>query len=129
MIIFRIGLTPLPSSVFSPNLLSPPLFPLSFSFSSSLFSFHSPLPYFPSTSSPSFFLFLRPPSLFTSPVYPPSLFLIFILSYQKLSASEKRGARSSFKLSRKIPFIKKREASPADGSDEPKGEGTSLYSI
>jgi len=41
---------------------------------------------------------------------------------RKLSASEKRGARSSFKLSRKIPFIKKREASPADGSDETKEE-------
>ena len=126
MTIFRICLTSLPSSIFSPNPLSPPLFPLSFSFSFSLFS---PLPYFPSTSSPSFFLFPPPPSLPTSPVYPPSLFLLFLLSYQKLSASEKRGARSSFKLSRKIPFIKKREASPADGSDEPKGEGTSPYSI
>ena len=43
-------------------------------------------------------------------------------SLQKSSASEKRGARSSFKLSmsRRLPFLKKKDTSQT-GSDEPKG--------
>lgn len=45
---------------------------------------------------------------------------------QKYSGSEKRGPRSSFKLSRKIPFIKKRETSPADGGDDSKRKCTAI---
>ena len=56
-------------------------------------------------------------------LYPLSFFplrLPILSRSQKYSGSEKRGPRSSFKLSRKIPFIKKRETSPADGGDDSK---------
>ena len=43
---------------------------------------------------------------------------------QKLSTStEKRGARASFKLSKKLPFIKKvGKSATADGTEDGKGE-------
>ena len=45
-----------------------------------------------------------------------------VLLLQKLSLNDKRGARASFKLSRKLPFIKKVEAlaSSPGSSEEPK---------
>ena len=49
-----------------------------------------------------------------------SLHLSALFTSQKYSGSEKHGSRSSFKLSRKIPFIKKRETSLADGGDDSK---------
>ena len=42
-------------------------------------------------------------------------FKIMYIFMQKLSVGEKRGPRASFKLSRKLPFIKKRDIS----SEEP----------
>ena len=41
--------------------------------------------------------------------------LMIHIFMQKLSVGEKRGPRASFKLSRKLPFIKKRDIS----SEEP----------
>lgn len=40
---------------------------------------------------------------------------------QKLSMTERRGARASFKLSRKLPFIKKASLT-LSGDDESKGK-------
>ncbi len=41
---------------------------------------------------------------------------------QKLSVTERRGARASFKLSRKLPFIKKTSLTLSGENDESKGK-------